>query len=307
MVRYPSRNNYPAESIALFERAAEKVSMVADIDLIEHVDWPNFVATYSTTPSPNNPNHALTVFARLAWLYGLSSMLMFNIINGCTPMTTPHATPAFTAVVGTPQQVRNQLAHAKATQVIALPVTSDAEHAALLGQTLGNVAAFIDMRLREQDEQAFTALVNAVLPKAPPSPNLMREAVMAGRIRQAVLQGADWLTASQVAKLAGLSASNPSTQPNKWKRQRQIFAIHHNGVDYFPGYALNPDTGYRPRKCLKPILDVFADTKDGWGIAGWFLALNSFLGGRKPQDVLLTDPQAVLDAAMDEMQEIAHG
>ena len=29
---YPSRNNYPAKSIALFERASAKVSVIEDID-----------------------------------------------------------------------------------------------------------------------------------------------------------------------------------------------------------------------------------------------------------------------------------
>ncbi|VFT07331.1 Uncharacterised protein [Pseudomonas aeruginosa] len=39
-VLYPSRNNYPAKSIALFERAAAKVALSMDIDLVDHVDWP---------------------------------------------------------------------------------------------------------------------------------------------------------------------------------------------------------------------------------------------------------------------------
>lgn len=45
-VLYPSRNNYPGQSIALFERAQAKVRVVEDIDLIDHVDWPGFVAAY---------------------------------------------------------------------------------------------------------------------------------------------------------------------------------------------------------------------------------------------------------------------
>ncbi|MDN7179380.1 RES family NAD+ phosphorylase [Caballeronia sp. SEWSISQ10-4 2] len=43
---YPSRNNFPAICIALFERARPKVDAVADIDLADHVDWPAFVTTY---------------------------------------------------------------------------------------------------------------------------------------------------------------------------------------------------------------------------------------------------------------------
>jgi hypothetical protein len=45
-ILYPSRNNYPATSIALFERAREKVRVFDDIDLVDHVDWPGFVARY---------------------------------------------------------------------------------------------------------------------------------------------------------------------------------------------------------------------------------------------------------------------
>lgn len=43
---YPSRNNYPDASIALFDRAKAKVSVIDDIDLVDHVDWPSFVAAY---------------------------------------------------------------------------------------------------------------------------------------------------------------------------------------------------------------------------------------------------------------------
>lgn len=45
-VLYPSRNNYPSVSIALFERAQNKVVVVDDIDLPEHADWLGFVEKY---------------------------------------------------------------------------------------------------------------------------------------------------------------------------------------------------------------------------------------------------------------------
>ncbi len=52
-VLYPSRNNYPAKSIALFERAGTKISVIEDIDLVDHVDWPRFVATYGIGVEPD--------------------------------------------------------------------------------------------------------------------------------------------------------------------------------------------------------------------------------------------------------------
>lgn len=58
-VLYPSRNNYPDASIALFERAKAKVSVFEDIDLVDHVDWPGFVADYrigiERDPGPVEP------------------------------------------------------------------------------------------------------------------------------------------------------------------------------------------------------------------------------------------------------------
>lgn len=56
-VLYPSRNNYPAPSIALFERAKEKVVVVEDIELPDHVDWPAFVERYriGVEPDPGPP------------------------------------------------------------------------------------------------------------------------------------------------------------------------------------------------------------------------------------------------------------
>lgn len=222
-------------------------------------------------------------------------------------MTVVHEPHGLSALVGTPREIRTQLDKSKAEQVIVVAMEhGSAQHADALAGALAGIASLIDVSLREHSERTLRVLVDALLPKAPPTPNLLKEAGMRVRARKAVLEGADWLTAAQVAELAGLSTNNPSAQPNKWKRQGQIFAIGHNGVDYFPGYGLDPEAGYRPRKSLKPILDVFGDEKDGWGLAYWFLAANSFLGGRKPQDVLAAEPEQVLAAARDEMEEVGH-
>jgi hypothetical protein len=221
------------------------------------------------------------------------------------PAARGPAAPA--ALVGAPRDIRGRLDKITAERVIVLPVgQADVPHARALARTLASVLPFIESALQEQNEQTLKALVDAVVPKAPPAPALLGQAAMLARSRQAVLAEADWLTAAKVAELAGLSTTNPSAQPNKWKRQRQIFAIHHHGIDYFPGYGLDPESGWRPRKALKSVLEVFGDDKDGWGLAYWFLSVNSFLGGRRPQDVLATEPQRVIAAARDEVLAVPH-
>lgn len=56
-VLYPSRNNYPEPSVALFDRAGYKVEVIDDIDLADHVDWPRFVEDYriGVEPDPGPP------------------------------------------------------------------------------------------------------------------------------------------------------------------------------------------------------------------------------------------------------------
>jgi hypothetical protein len=161
--------------------------------------------------------------------------------------------------------------------------------------------------LERQDRESLERLAEVLVPRTPPSPRLLKEAAMLVRARKAVLESGDWLTAADIAQLAGLSTRNPSAQPNKWKKQGQIFAIRHGGVDYFPGYGLDRNAGFRPLKALARIIEIFGERKDGWGTAYWFRSDNSFLGGKRPQDLLASAPLRVIEAALDEVQEIAHG
>lgn len=130
---------------------------------------------------------------------------------------------------------------------------------------------------------------------------------MTADARKRVIETGEWLTAAQIAEMAGFSASNPSAQPNKWKRDGLIFAIHHRGTDYFPGYALGPATDYRPAKGLARVIEAFGGKKDDWGLAYWFASANSLLGGKRPQDLLISKPDRVVAAAEDEVAGVLHG
>lgn len=137
--------------------------------------------------------------------------------------------------------------------------------------------------------------------QVPPPQHLIAEA------RTAVLVSAEWLTAAQLSQLAGFSRQNASAHPNKWKREGKIFAIRQQGVDYYPGYALDAETGYRPLKGLAPVLKCFASGLEDWDIAIWFASVNSFLGGDRPMDLIKSDPERVLAAAEDEIEGVLHG
>lgn len=220
--------------------------------------------------------------------------------------------PGVSTVTGSSQEVREILATRhpeKDERVLAITFAhSNAENVEIIADNLLRITESLAATLQtRQARSALERLVDLMVPSKPPTPQLLREADMRIRARAAVLESGDWLTATDIAQLAGFSRTNPSSQPNKWKKAGQIFAIHHGGTDYFPGYGLDQDSGYRPRKSLANIISVFDGHKSGWGMAYWFMSENSFLGGRRPQDVLALDPERVIAAAEDEILPISHG
>lgn len=162
--------------------------------------------------------------------------------------------------------------------------------------------------LQQRTEKSFIEqMVNMAIPTLVPSPHAIKEAAMTIKARERVLASGDLLTAADIAKLAGFSEKNPSVQPNRWKKAGAIFAIQHRGADYYPSYALDPQNGYRPRPAMAEIIQLFGKKKGDWGKAYWFASVNSFLGGKRPQDVLATDPERVIAAAANEMEGVVHG
>jgi len=140
-----------------------------------------------------------------------------------------------------------------------------------------------------------------------PLSNRRLEALMRVRAESAVWEAGEWLTAAQIAGLTGSSTANPDAQTDGWKRGDLIFAIRRQNQDYFPLYGLDPERNYHPTLALREVIQVFDGKKDAWGMAFWFAAVNSFLGGRRPQDILSLEPEQVIAAALDEMKEISHG
>jgi hypothetical protein len=211
-------------------------------------------------------------------------------------------------LAGTPGEIGEQLRHSGAERAIALTFAHESERTVrAIAEALGSLAPLVAGLIKQRQREALDKIVDAMVPTVPLPAHVMVEARMTAHARSDVLANGDWLTAAQVAELAGFSTSNLSAQPNKWKKEGQIFAIRHRGLDYFPAYGLDADAGYRPLKSLAPVLAVFGAAKDGWGLAYWFASANSFLGGQRPQDVLPKAPDRVLAAAADEMADIAHG
>ena len=155
--------------------------------------------------------------------------------------------------------------------------------------------------------ETISSIASLMLPKKPVSSTLLREAKMRAQAKTEILQSQDWVTSNEIAMLANFSNINPSSQPNKWKHAGKIFALRHEGVDYFPLYGLDPEQGFRPYSALERVIYVLDPMKDGWGMAFWFASPNIFLGGKRPKDALSDNPSGVLLAAKEEVLGIVHG
>lgn len=122
---------------------------------------------------------------------------------------------------------------------------------------------------------------------------------------EAILQGAEWLNATQVGELAGRSASNPGALASRWKREGKLFCINWNGRDWYPRYAF--DAVLQPRPLIAEVIKLFGNNNntannaasnsvDPWRIAAWFESSNAWLDDQKPHQCI-DDAERILAAA----------
>lgn len=124
-------------------------------------------------------------------------------------------------------------------------------------------------------------------------------------IREFVLSEGRWISSGELSDKAHFTNANRSAGPNAWKRRGKTFAINVEGQDRYPDYAF--DEAWQPLPVVKQVLDIFEGTRTPWSLAAWFASGNSWLGGRKPKDLLISEPRAVTEAALQEKSGAQHG
>lgn len=159
----------------------------------------------------------------------------------------------------------------------------------------------------EKAEKLVTLIDWLLVSDLPSARVMMTQLRMIASAKQAVLKSSQWLATEDLVKLEGFSSSDPAAHPDNWVADGLIFALKIGGTDFFPLYALDPSRNYLPHKSLVEILRVFSQQRAGWGLSYWFTSANSFLGGKRPQDLLLTHSELVLAAAKDAVLGVTHG
>jgi hypothetical protein len=173
-------------------------------------------------------------------------------------------------------------------------------------EALKRASELIDLLLDAKGQGRWKALVEALTPDVPLTPNRLMEAGMFAQAMEKMLKSNDFAKASDIAQAGNFSRSNPSSQPNRWKRAGLIFAVPYKGTDLYPVYALDLKKGAKPLPIMEKVLKALSD-KDDWQKAFWFGSINSYLHNKMPKDLLKSKPEEVLRAAEAEAVGVQHG
>jgi hypothetical protein len=222
------------------------------------------------------------------------------------PRISGYRSPLPRVVVGTGREVSSFLQQTPTRRTVAITFENGNELAAA-EEVYRRVGEVLPQLMRSRQQEKLNKVVEGLLPEMALSRAALLQASMQAEAKGHILGSGDYVRASEIAKLAGYSENNPSAQPSKWKRDGAIFAIEHNGADYFPLYGLNPEKSYKPYPALSEVLGVFHGLRSDWSVAFWFAGLNSYLDDQRPQDLLASKPEMVIAAARDEMEGLQHG
>lgn len=141
-------------------------------------------------------------------------------------------------------------------------------------------------------------------PAAPVSSAFIRQLIMGGAARIAILRSGDWMPFSETPQHVAEDVDQSIL--SEWLGADRIFSLSHEGINYVPTYAFDSCTRL-PLAGLDAVVALLKTQNDGWKMAFWFASPNNFLGGRRPKDLLLSDPGCVLAAAFEEVSKVMHG
>ena len=115
-------------------------------------------------------------------------------------------------------------------------------------------------------------------------------------IREKLHRSVSFVDSATWAKARG-NRSNPSAALGKYKRKGRIFSVRSGKRDLYPAFQFADNT-VEPLPIIEEILQAVPKEAQGWPLLSWFEAKNVLLSDRKPSQVLASEPDAVLRAAV---------
>ncbi len=224
-----------------------------------------------------------------------------------TVFASPHRHQKWNIQEGEVHEVAHDLENLNGQALVFIShAHRDDEWTKALFQTLKRASELIEVLIDKKQESSWDALLEALTPDLPLTSNRLIEAKMMAQAMKEILEGGDFARAADIAEVGHFSKTNPSSQPNRWKKAGLIFAVPYKGADLYPLYALELTEGAKPLPIMESVLKVLRD-KDDWQKAFWFSSVNTYLKNKSPKELLKSKPQEVLRAAKIEAAGVQHG
>jgi hypothetical protein len=220
---------------------------------------------------------------------------------------TPHRHQNWNVQEGEAQEIAHGLENSDGQALVFVShAHRDDEWTKTVFQTLKRASELIEVLIDKKQEDSWDALIAALTPDVPLTSNRLIEAKMFAQAMKGILESEDFARATDIAEVGHFSRTNPSSQPNRWKKAGLIFAVPYKGADLYPLYALDLTEGAKPLPVMESVLNILRE-KDDWQKAFWFSSVNTYLKNKMPKELLKSKPQEVLRAAEIEAAGIQHG
>jgi hypothetical protein len=97
-------------------------------------------------------------------------------------------------------------------------------------------------------------------------------------------------TSAQVAKETTSTAKNRSAIASRWLAEGRIISVRFKGKTWFPIFQFHNGS---PIPAVSQVIKASPKHTTGWDFAFFFSTPNSFIGGRKPLELLKGEPEAL--------------
>lgn len=157
--------------------------------------------------------------------------------------------------------------------------------------------ALVEQRLEalEAERGRETRIIDALMPATTTlSDAALTQLRWNALARERAIAEVGVLTAADLARIRGSSTSNPHVTTGRWLASGAIFAIETPQGRVFPAFQFQDG---RPRPIIGRILQALAGSLQGWEVLLWFTGSDGYLDGRRPVDLLDSDPDEVVFAA----------
>lgn len=126
--------------------------------------------------------------------------------------------------------------------------------------------------------------------------NVLKESVARDTLewRKAFIGAHPCWTSTQVAFESTSTAKNRAAIASRWVREKKIFAVKYEGQQWFPQFQFHVG---EPVPAVAQVIQAFPEHTTGWDLAYFFATPNSSIAGRKPLELLKSDPARVVSLA----------